>query len=57
MSDRPLRFVAVGLDHHHVYHLVGGLMDAGAERVGYCRQTSDPRPRRFSRALCRLQAL
>ncbi len=40
---RPLRFAAIGLDHRHVYHLVGETIAAGAECVGYCPRTSDPR--------------
>jgi len=39
----PLRFAAIGLDHRHVYHLVGELIAAGAECVGYCPLTSDPK--------------
>lgn len=39
----PTRFAAIGLDHRHVYHLVGELIAAGAECAGYCPQTSDPR--------------
>lgn len=42
MSDR-LRFAAIGLDHRHIYHMVGELIAAGAECVGYCPVTSDPR--------------
>lgn len=42
MSEK-LRFAAIGLDHRHIYHLVGELIGAGAECVGYCPQTSDPR--------------
>ncbi len=38
-----LRFAAIGLDHRHIYHLVGELIAAGAECVGYCPQSSDPR--------------
>ena len=38
----PLRFAAIGLDHRHVYHLVGELIAAGAECAGYCPKTSDP---------------
>jgi predicted dehydrogenase len=38
-----LRFAAIGLDHRHVYHLVGGLIDAGASCVGYDPATSDHR--------------
>lgn len=37
------RFAAIGLDHRHIYHLVGELIAAGAECAGYCPQTSDPR--------------
>ena len=40
---RPLRFAAIGLDHRHIYHLVGELIAAGADCVGYCPETSDPR--------------
>ena len=43
MTERPLRFAAIGLDHRHVYHLVGELIAAGAQCVGYCSQTSDPK--------------
>lgn len=39
---RP-RFAAIGLDHRHIYHLVGELIAAGAECAGYCPETSDPR--------------
>lgn len=42
MSE-PLRFAAIGLDHRHIYHMVGELIAAGAECVGYCPVTSDPR--------------
>lgn len=38
-----LRFAAIGLDHRHIYHMVGELIAAGAECAGYCAQTSDPR--------------
>lgn len=38
-----LRFAAIGLDHRHIYHLVGELIAAGAECAGYCPVTSDPR--------------
>jgi predicted dehydrogenase len=41
--NAPLRFAAVGLDHRHIYHLVGELIAAGAECAGYCPQTSDER--------------
>lgn len=38
-----MRFAAIGLDHRHIYHLVGGLIDAGATCVGFDPTTSDPR--------------
>jgi predicted dehydrogenase len=38
-----MRFAAIGLDHRHIYHMVGELLAAGAACVGYCPQTSDPR--------------
>lgn len=38
-----LRFAAIGLDHRHIYHMVGELIAAGAVCVGYCPQTSDNR--------------
>jgi predicted dehydrogenase len=41
--SKPLRFAAIGLDHRHVYHLVGELIAAGAECAGYCSATSDQR--------------
>jgi predicted dehydrogenase len=41
--SRGLRFAAVGLDHRHIYHLVGENIAAGAECAGYCPQTSDHR--------------
>ena len=37
----PLRFAAIGLDHRHIYHLVGELLAAGAQCAGFCPQTSD----------------
>ena len=38
-----MRFAAIGLDHRHIYHMVGGLLDAGATCAGFWPQTSDPR--------------
>lgn len=38
-----LRFAAIGLDHRHIYHMVGELLEAGAVCAGYCPETSDPR--------------
>ena len=37
------RFAAVGLDHRHIYHMIGELIAAGAECAGYCPETTDPR--------------
>ena len=41
--SRKLRFAAIGLDHRHIYHLIGDNIAAGAECAGYCPQTSDPK--------------
>jgi predicted dehydrogenase len=36
MADHPpLKFAAIGLDHRHIYHQVGRLLDCGAECKGY----------------------
>jgi predicted dehydrogenase len=36
MSDHPpLKFAAIGLDHRHIYHQVGRLLELGAECKGY----------------------
>jgi predicted dehydrogenase len=36
MSDHPpLKFAALGLDHRHIYHQVGRLLELGAECKGY----------------------
>ncbi|HYY83445.1 MAG TPA: gfo/Idh/MocA family oxidoreductase, partial [Beijerinckiaceae bacterium] len=37
------RFAAIGLDHRHIYDLVGELRTAGGTCVGYWPQTTDPR--------------
>lgn len=42
MNGAP-SFAAVGLDHRHIYHLVGELIAAGAVCAGYCPLSSDPR--------------
>ena len=36
-----VRFAAIGLDHRHIYDLTQGLLDAGAECVGYNPDTTD----------------
>lgn len=38
-----MRFAAIGLDHRHVYHMVGELIAAGAECAGFDPTTTDPR--------------
>jgi predicted dehydrogenase len=38
-----MRFAAIGIDHRHIYHMVGGLLEAGAECAGFDSATSDPR--------------
>jgi len=37
-----IRFAVIGIDHRHIYDLVGGLLEAGAQCAGYCPSTSDP---------------
>jgi predicted dehydrogenase len=36
----PLKFAAIGLDHRHIYHQVGRLLDLGAECRGYYTRDS-----------------
>ncbi|TCR70087.1 Gfo/Idh/MocA family oxidoreductase [Bosea sp. BK604] len=38
-----MRFAAVGLDHRHIFHMVGDLIAAGATCVGFDPVTSDER--------------
>ncbi|SEG34104.1 Gfo/Idh/MocA family protein [Bosea lathyri] len=38
-----MRFAAIGLDHRHIFHMVGGLLEAGAECAGFDPATSDER--------------
>jgi len=38
-----MRFAAIGLDHRHIYHMVGGLLEAGADCAGFDPKTSDER--------------
>ncbi|MEM9522471.1 MAG: Gfo/Idh/MocA family oxidoreductase [Pseudomonadota bacterium] len=33
--NRPIRFVAIGLDHRHIYGQVRNMLDTGAECLGY----------------------
>lgn len=38
-----MRFAAIGLDHRHIYHMVGGLLEADADCAGFDPATSDAR--------------
>jgi predicted dehydrogenase len=38
-----MRFAVIGLDHRHIFHMVDGLLAAGAVCAGYDPATSDPR--------------
>ncbi len=42
-TTSPLRFGVIGIDHRHIYHLIQGLLDAGASCAGYVSHTSDPK--------------
>jgi predicted dehydrogenase len=45
MADHPpLKFAALGLDHRHIYHQVGRLLDLGAECKGYYAQDDSALP-------------
>ena len=43
MAEPPLRFAAIGLDHRHIYHQVGRLLELGCECAGYWTD-GDPPP-------------
>lgn len=38
-----IRFAAVGLDHRHIYHMIAGLLAAGAQCAGYWTGSTDAR--------------
>jgi len=38
-----MRFAAIGLDHRHIYHMVAGLLEAGADCAGFDPGTGDAR--------------
>ncbi|MCU4178802.1 Gfo/Idh/MocA family protein [Bosea sp. BH3] len=38
-----MKFAVIGLDHRHIYHMVGGLLEAGAHCAGFDPATSDER--------------
>ena len=40
---RPIKFAAIGLDHRHIYEMVGRLIEHGAECVGWWTQ-GEPQP-------------
>ena len=40
-----ITFAVIGIDHRHVFHLIEGLLQAGATCAGYLSATSDPRVR------------
>ncbi|WP_343316103.1 Gfo/Idh/MocA family oxidoreductase [Brucella sp. BE17] len=37
-----MRFAVIGIDHRHIYHMIGGLLEAGAECAGFVEASSDP---------------
>ncbi len=37
-----IRFGVVGIEHRHIYHLIQGLLDAGASCAGYATSHADP---------------
>ena len=43
MAESPLRFAAIGLDHRHIYHQVGRLLELGCECAGFWTD-GDPQP-------------
>jgi predicted dehydrogenase len=40
---RPIKFAAIGLDHRHIYEMVGRLIEHGAECVGWWTE-GEPQP-------------
>lgn len=36
-----MRFAVIGIDHRHIFHMIGGLIEAGAECAGFVEKTSD----------------
>ncbi len=51
MSDRPVRFAAVGLDHAHIFGQVKGLLGQGCELVATCTYDDDAAIAKTVRAL------
>ena len=43
VSARPLKFAAIGLDHRHIYEMVGRLIERGAQCVGWWTE-GEPQP-------------
>ena len=42
-STHTLCFGVIGIDHRHIYHLIQGLLDAGAVCAGYVAESTDPK--------------
>ncbi|MGH6861438.1 MAG: Gfo/Idh/MocA family oxidoreductase, partial [Phyllobacterium sp.] len=36
-----MRFAVIGIDHRHIYHMIGGLIEAGAHCAGFVAATTD----------------
>jgi predicted dehydrogenase len=36
-----MRFAVIGIDHRHIFHMIGGLIEAGAECAGFVSTTTD----------------
>ena len=43
MTEPPLQFAAIGLEHRHIYHQVGRLLELGCDCAGFWTD-GDPRP-------------
>jgi len=42
-APKAVQFGVIGIDHRHIYHLIQGLLDAGAACAGYVKNTTDPK--------------
>ncbi|EJM99975.1 Gfo/Idh/MocA family oxidoreductase [Phyllobacterium sp. YR531] len=36
-----MRFAVIGIDHRHIYHMIDGLIEAGAKCAGFVAETTD----------------
>lgn len=43
MAEPPFRFAAIGLDHRHIYHQVGRLLELGCACAGFWT-VGEPQP-------------